>query len=131
MSKKGFGKFLAGAAIGAGLGVLFAPKKGEETRADLKVKLEELIAKAREIDVCDVKEEIEQRAMDIKNELEDLDKEKVKKIAKEKGKVLKKKAEELYKYAVKEGTPVLEKLADDVRIKTLEVVKQVENKLEK
>ena len=29
MSKKsGFGKFFAGAALGAGLGLLFAPKKG-------------------------------------------------------------------------------------------------------
>ena len=32
--KSGFGKFLAGAAIGAGLGVLFAPKSGKETRKD-------------------------------------------------------------------------------------------------
>ena len=33
--KSGFGKFLAGAAIGAGLGVLFAPKSGKETRKDI------------------------------------------------------------------------------------------------
>ena len=32
MSKKGFGKFLAGASLGAGLALLFAPKKGSETR---------------------------------------------------------------------------------------------------
>ena len=41
MSKKGgFGKFLGGIALGAGLGILFAPKSGEETRKDLKLKIE-------------------------------------------------------------------------------------------
>ena len=32
----GIGKFLAGAAVGAGLGILFAPKSGKETREDIK-----------------------------------------------------------------------------------------------
>ena len=36
---KGVGKFVAGAAIGAGLGLLFAPKKGKELRKNLKNKL--------------------------------------------------------------------------------------------
>ena len=41
MSKKsGVGKFIAGAVLGAGLGILFAPKKGSETRKDLKEKLD-------------------------------------------------------------------------------------------
>lgn len=35
--KKGTGKLFAGLAIGAGLGLLFAPKKGSETRQDLKI----------------------------------------------------------------------------------------------
>ena len=41
MSKKnsGLGKFIAGLAIGAGLGVLFAPKSGSETRAELKASI--------------------------------------------------------------------------------------------
>ena len=56
MSKKGFGKLAFGAAIGAGLGLLFAPKKGEETRKELKAKLDELLKQAKEIDADDVKE---------------------------------------------------------------------------
>ena len=36
MGKNGFGKFALGAAIGAGLGLLFAPKSGEEARKELK-----------------------------------------------------------------------------------------------
>ena len=37
MSKKsGLGKLLAGIGIGAGLGILFAPKSGKETRTDLE-----------------------------------------------------------------------------------------------
>ena len=67
--KSGLGKFLAGAAIGAGLGVLFAPKKGSETRRELKQKFDELVAKAKEIDIDEVKENIENKVEEIKAEL--------------------------------------------------------------
>ena len=53
--KSGLGKFLAGAAIGAGLGILFAPKKGSETRADLKAKIEELVKQVKKIDLESVR----------------------------------------------------------------------------
>ena len=35
MSKKGTGKLVLGASLGAGLALLFAPKKGSELREDL------------------------------------------------------------------------------------------------
>lgn len=128
--KKGFGKLLAGVAIGAGLGVLFAPKKGSETRKDLMNKFEELKLKAKDIDMDEVKETIDAKIELIKNELADLDKEKVVKIAKKKAKQIQDMAEELVDYAVEKGTPVLEKAASAVRAKAIDVTKEILNKLE-
>ena len=130
--KKGNMKaLLAGVGIGAGLGLLFAPKKGSELRKDLKNKLDELVGKVKEIDLDEVKDEFFAKVDNIKAELEDLDKEKVLKIAKQKGEELKKKTEELVKLAKEKGTPVLENVANDVREKAIVVVKDVLNKLEK
>ncbi len=128
--KNGLGKFLAGAAIGAGLGLLFAPKKGSELRKDLKNKLDEIVGKAKEIDVEEVKNEFFQKVDEVKKGLEDLDKEKVLKIAKKKGEELKEKSEELLALAKEKGTPVLEKVANEVRDKAILVVKEVLEKLE-
>ena len=100
MSKKGTGKLILGAGIGAGLALLFAPKKGVELRADLKKRIG------------------------------DLDKEKVKKIATKKAKQLKKKTEELVEYAKEKGTPVLEKAATEVKKQAANVCREVLAKLE-
>ena len=93
MSKKGngFGKFLAGAAIGVGLGVLFAPKAGSETRKELKQKMDELVKKVKELDMQEVKENFLNKIEEIKEELADLDKEKVISIARERAEVIGKK----------------------------------------
>lgn len=131
MSKKGFGKLLAGLGLGVGIGLLFAPEKGVETRKKLKKKLNDMCESIKNIDAEDIKETIENQINDIKNELEDLDKEKVLKIAKQKGKQIVKKSEELYKLAVKKGTPVLEKAADEIRLTAIDVLNSITEKLEK
>ena len=128
--KSGFGKFLAGAAIGAGLGVLFAPKSGKETRKDLKEMFDELVRKAKDIDIDEVRENIENKVEEIKAELADLDKEKVLKIAKKKAQEIGQKANDLVEYAKEKGTPVLESLASSARNKAIDVTKEVLNRLE-
>ena len=131
MSKKGCGKFLAGAAIGAGLGLLFGPKKGSDTREDLKKQIDKLLNQIKDIDAEDVKKEFDKRVKEIKEELSDLDKEKALDLAKEKALVLKDKVEDLVDLAVEKGTPVLQKAADDLRDKAIVVTKEVLKKLEK
>lgn len=130
MKKNNAKTLLAGLAVGAGLGVLFAPKKGSETRKELKEKMDDLLKKVKDIDKEEVKENIEEKIEELKKDLEDLDKEKALKIAKEKAQVIQKKAEELVDYAIEKGTPVLEKAANSVREKAIVATKEVLKKLE-
>ena len=120
--KKSIWPFVAGVGLGVGAGMLFAPKKGEELRKDVKNKIDELINKAKEIDVDEVKDEFmkkidERQAQGIE-------------IAKKKGNELKEKAEDLVEYAKEKGTPVLEKAAKEVRQKAAMVTREVLKRLE-
>ena len=130
--KKGLGRFICGAVLGAGLGVLFAPKKGSETRKQLIAKIEELMAKVKDTDLGEIKANLEMRLDEIKKQLDDLDKEKVLKIAKEKVIQLKNKTGELVELVIEKGTPILKKIDEEVKEKTIlaahEVIKRLEKK---
>lgn len=130
MSKKGIGNLFLGVAIGASLGILFAPKKGSKTRRELKDKMLELVSKSKELSISDVSKMIEGKITEIRHDLNDLDKEKVLKIAKKKSDDIKKKCQELVDLAIEKGTPVLKEAAIDVRDKTVDVMQDIIKKLE-
>lgn len=131
MSKKnGAGKFVLGAAIGAAIGLLFSPKTGKENRKIVKEKADDLIAKAKVLDVNEVKENIEEKVSVLIEELKSLDKEKALDIAKKKAKEIKKTAEELADYTKEKATPVIEEAAEVLKEKAIDVTKKVLDKLE-
>ena len=130
MSKKGLGKFVVGAAVGAGIALLFAPRSGKETRKILKDKMDDLVKKAKELDKKEVMDAIEAKIKDIKEGSKNLDKETVVAAAKKQGKVIRDKAEDLVNYVKEKGTPVMEKTADSIRQKAIDVTKDVLARLE-
>ena len=130
MKKKGIGKFLAGAAIGGALGVLFAPKKGSESRQDLKNKAADAINGVKNADYEQIKKDIETKFQQLTQEVKDLDKEKVLKIAKDKAGDIKNQANELVNYAIEKGTPVIQKTADEAKDKLMDLLNLTIKKLE-
>lgn len=124
------GKFLLGAGIGVGLGMLFAPKSGDETRKALKKKTGELATKIKNMDKDEVKANISNKIDELQAELASLDKEKVMAIAKTKAEDIKKRADELVKMAIEKGMPAAEKAAREVRSATADFLKNVANKID-
>lgn len=130
MSKRGLGKLVLGAGIGASLALLFAPKKGSELRNDIKNKISEFMKNVDDMTVSEIKDEFTTKIDEIKTGLDELDKETVLKAAKKKGNELKDKANELVELAKEKGTPVLEGIADDLKEKTISACQNVIDKLE-
>jgi len=128
--RKRRGGLIAGLLIGAGLGVLFAPKKGSETRAELKEKCNELYEKLKEVEFSDIKVNIENKLSDLQQELKNLDGEKIGAVCRSQARKIKAKAEELYELAVQKSSPVLQKAADDVRQKAAELLHNAADKID-
>lgn len=126
MSKKGLGKFLGGAAVGAGLALLFAPKTGEETRKDLKEKGTKLVKDIKNIDSDDIKKKLNELKKDLKN----LDKETVVETIKEKASKIIDKADDLINTAKEKSAPAIEQAGEEIKNKTIKILKKAIDKLE-
>lgn len=131
MKKKTVATLVAGTAIGAGLGVLFAPKSGKETRQDLKNKITELKEKLENVKVKDVKKYVSEKIEKLETDLKALDKETVLKAAKNKAKKIEADCKKLARYVKDKSEPILEEAVDALRVKAIEVTKQAIEKLEK
>lgn len=129
MSKKGKG-FLTGLLVGTGLGVLLAPKKGKDSRADVLNLLNELNTKVDEIDLEDVKLNIAEKIEELTNEIKELDKEKLENMTKKQVNDLKLKADNLYTY-VKDKNPAFAELTEDIKEETVNFLETTINKLNK
>ena len=64
----GVGSFLAGALLGAGLALLFAPKTGKETQEELRARAKQLKEVAEER-VRDASRQLEERLVQLENRL--------------------------------------------------------------
>ena len=101
-----------------------------KTKRELKEKMLDLVSRAKELSISDISKMIEERIAEIRRDLNDLDKEKVLKIAKRKSEDIKRKCQELVDLAIEKGTPVLKDAAIDVRDKTIDVMQDIIKKLE-
>ena len=130
MKKKTVTVATLGLAVGTGLGMMYAPKKGKELRKDLKEKMCNIKEKIQKTDSKDLKESLEKKLETITKKLEDLDKEKVKKVAEKKAKQIEKDLEELIKSAKDKKDNIIEESETALKEKAIEVTKEILEKLE-
>jgi gas vesicle protein len=66
MNKTGLfiGGLIAGAAIGAALGILYAPRSGKDTRDQLKAKINDM-----ELELIRLKDKAKEKGMELKDEI--------------------------------------------------------------
>lgn len=127
---KSVASLVIGGAIGLGIGILFAPKKGSETRKELKKKYKELTSSIREIDKQDIADFIEDAKAEIEIELKNLSKEKVLSVAKDKANEIRISCDELLEVARVAGNEILQDSTREFKKKTAKVLKEVIEKLE-
>lgn len=107
---------------GAGLGMLFAPKKGKDLREDIKNEMKKFYKKIKKIDISEIKEDLEETLNKIEKEFENLDKEKIKTKRKQKITAIKKDLDELIKIAKNKKNQIIEDAASELKEKLLNIL---------
>lgn len=114
MSKGGLGKFIIGAGIGFGIGLLVAAKSGKETRNDIKNKFKELEEKFKQLDISELKEGAIEKLDALKEKISDLDSEQIVNFTKEKISDIKDGLVQLTKSVKRKSVPVIKRIVDDI-----------------
>ncbi len=130
MSKNGGGNFLLGALIGVGIGMLLAPKSGKELRKDLKIKIDELVAKIKEMDLFDEDGKFSRKLTDIEESITMLSKETILKVAKDKATIIEKDLNDLIEELKESEKEEILSLAQEIKVKANKVIKTTIKKIE-
>ena len=129
MSRRGLGDLLLGVGIGLGIGLLISPNTGEENRKILKKKGSELIDKAKNIDLNEVKDKLVDDFYTLKDQVQNMDAEKAKAFAAKKGAELKAKASETRKELLAKADELLATAKEKAEPKVEKAVKDLKKNL--
>lgn len=120
-----------GIVLGGTLGVLFAPRKGCETREKIKLTFVNLKNKVSKIEEEDIKYYIEKKLNEIDDDIEVLEGTLEFKKAKKQAKKIIKKINKLIDYTTKKGYDEFEDLITDLKEKASEISEEILTNLEK
>lgn len=120
-----------GIVLGGTLGVLFAPRKGSETREKIKQTFVNLKNKVSKIEEEDIKCYIEKKLNEIDDDIEVLEGTLEFKKAKKQAKKVIKKINKLIDYTTKKGYDEFEDLITDLKEKASEISEEILTNLEK
>lgn len=119
------GAMVGSALIGGAAGILFAPKKGSETREDIKNTINNILEKTKAIDKDSIKKYVEKRLEELNKDLVKLDELDSYKKAKKQAKKIIKKIDKLIKYTTKKGISDFDDLVNELKEKAEEISEEI------